>query len=51
MSVVEAEIDIDAPIEEVFALAMDPKRTAGVGDDRPRRQGRAGRPDRARASR
>ena len=27
MSVVEAEIEIDAPIDEVYALAMDPKRT------------------------
>ena len=27
MSLVEAEIEIDAPIDEVYALAMDPKRT------------------------
>jgi uncharacterized protein YndB with AHSA1/START domain len=27
MSVVETEIEIDAPIDEVFALAMDPNRT------------------------
>jgi hypothetical protein len=27
MSVVEAEIEIAAPIDEVYALAMDPKRT------------------------
>lgn len=27
MSVVEAEIEIDAPIDHVFALAMDPQRT------------------------
>jgi len=27
MSVVEAEIEINAPIDEVYALAMDPERT------------------------
>src|SRR3712207_6931900 len=27
MSVVSVEIDIEAPIEDVFALAMDPERT------------------------
>ena len=27
MSVVETEIEIDAPIDEVYALAMDPQRT------------------------
>ena len=27
MSIVEAEVEIDAPIDEVFALAMDPRRT------------------------
>ena len=45
MSVVEAEIDIDAPVAGGVRPRDGPERDAGVGDDRPRGRRHERRPD------